>query len=214
MKKLRNKVFRDAYLAEHVRTRIAYQVTALRRQRGLSQQDLADLTGKQQSVISRIEDPDYGPVKLAALLSIASALDIGLAVEFVSFTKALSSDLSIESMQVESFDKELSSKANFASFHFSPSSNVFRQIFVFDSKTPTIVFAQQGDLISFFSKVDTNNAESLDYMTVYGDPNSKQMGVGTTLTLSSPINNAKLSSSDLEQAVKTVVDSHNDTKGI
>ncbi len=59
-RQVRAAVTRDALVAEHVRTYIAHQITALRAQRGLTQVDLAAMTNKQQNVISRLEDPDYG----------------------------------------------------------------------------------------------------------------------------------------------------------
>lgn len=59
---------------------IADQVAARRRELGLSQHDLARLTGTTQSAIARLE-AGKRPPRIDTLLRIASALDAELAVE-------------------------------------------------------------------------------------------------------------------------------------
>jgi DNA-binding XRE family transcriptional regulator len=61
---------------------IAQQVYDLRREAKLTQKELAELVGTQQSVISRIEDADYDGHSLTMLKRIASALNRRLKVEF------------------------------------------------------------------------------------------------------------------------------------
>ena len=61
---------------------IAQQVYDLRTQARLTQKQLADLVGTQQSVISRIEDADYDGHSLTMLKRIASALKRKLKVDF------------------------------------------------------------------------------------------------------------------------------------
>jgi transcriptional regulator with XRE-family HTH domain len=60
--------------------RIADQVAAERKARGLSQQELADLCGTTQSAIARLESGGRPP-RIDTLLRIANALDCELAVE-------------------------------------------------------------------------------------------------------------------------------------
>jgi len=86
---LKNRIFRREYVAENVRSGIAFQIKAMRNARKLSQSDLARLTGKAQSAIARLEDPDYGKFSLQTLLEIADAFDVWLSVEFVSFSEGL-----------------------------------------------------------------------------------------------------------------------------
>jgi transcriptional regulator with XRE-family HTH domain len=60
--------------------RIAEQVIEQRRARGLSQKELAELTGTTQSAIARLESGGRPP-RIDTLLRIAEALDCDLAVE-------------------------------------------------------------------------------------------------------------------------------------
>jgi len=105
--KLKSKSYRDAYVAEHVRTGIAYQIRALRTQRGWSQKKLAEEMGKPQSVVSRLEDPDYGKVSVQTLLDGCAAFDVALLVQYVSFPEFLwrTRDVSPEALRADSFDE-------------------------------------------------------------------------------------------------------------
>ncbi|MBB3930949.1 transcriptional regulator with XRE-family HTH domain [Kaistia hirudinis] len=105
---LDDKDFRTAFAADHVRSWIATQIRALREQspRKWTQAELAEKMGTRQSVISRLEDPDYGKITLATLFEIASALDVPLFVSFVGWSKWLKemADVSREAAETESFD--------------------------------------------------------------------------------------------------------------
>jgi transcriptional regulator with XRE-family HTH domain len=85
---IRAKLAADPDLAEAVEAEsfnldIAGKVYEARVAAGLTQRQLADLIGTQQSVISRIEDADYDRHTLGTLKKIASALGKRLRVEFV-----------------------------------------------------------------------------------------------------------------------------------
>ena len=60
--------------------RIAEQVTEQRKARGLSQKELAELTGTTQSAIARLESGGRPP-RIDTLLRIAEALDCDLSVD-------------------------------------------------------------------------------------------------------------------------------------
>lgn len=107
-KRFERKTYRDAYVAEHVRMAIASQITALREQRGWSQAELGRRLGKPQSVISRLEDPDYGRLSVGTLLELASAFDVALQVRFVGFgaLSEATKSLSPSAMKVASYDEE------------------------------------------------------------------------------------------------------------
>ena len=111
--KLQRKTYRRAYVAEHVRRGIAYQVRALRDQRGWKQGRLAEEMGKPQSVVCRMEDPAYGKVTVQTLLEVADAFDVALQVRFVPFSTFIrdTRDVSSQSLEVPSFEAELAGKS-------------------------------------------------------------------------------------------------------
>jgi transcriptional regulator with XRE-family HTH domain len=94
-------------MTEAVKTWIARQVRALREQRDWSQGDLARESGKKQSNISRIEDPDYGQMTLQTLFDLAAAFDLPLLVQFAEWPDWLNrmEDVSTEWLQRESFNQ-------------------------------------------------------------------------------------------------------------
>jgi DNA-binding XRE family transcriptional regulator len=84
---IRSEMAADPALAkaienESLNADIAMKVYELRVKAGLTQKGLADLVGTRQSVISRIEDADYGGHSLRLLTKIANALNKNLCVEF------------------------------------------------------------------------------------------------------------------------------------
>jgi transcriptional regulator with XRE-family HTH domain len=88
-KKLRNKKFRDAFVASQFKRSIPFQITALRNKLGLSQEQLARASHLTQGVISRSENPNYGNLTFNTVLRIAAGLDVAVIVEFVPFSKLL-----------------------------------------------------------------------------------------------------------------------------
>jgi len=97
-----NKEFRDAYVGSRARNIFAYQVKAIREDRGLSQAEFADLLGKHQSEVSRFEDPDYGRLTVSTMLKIAAALDVALWCKLCSHEEFLlgTADLSPRALTV------------------------------------------------------------------------------------------------------------------
>jgi ribosome-binding protein aMBF1 (putative translation factor) len=72
-----------ALAKERENLRIAEQIYELRTAAGLNQTDLARRIGTTQSVISRLEDADYGGHSLTMLERIAHALGHRLCIHFV-----------------------------------------------------------------------------------------------------------------------------------
>lgn len=108
--KLRNKRYRDAFVASRVRNWIAYQIRTIREQRGWSQVKFGEKIGKPQSVISRLEDPNYGKLTLQTLFDVAATLNVALVIKFVDFSSFLrqTADVSPEAMMVEEYKKTTS----------------------------------------------------------------------------------------------------------
>ncbi|PAQ00925.1 hypothetical protein CIT25_17820 [Mesorhizobium mediterraneum] len=103
-----SKAFRSAYVRETVKQGVAHQIRAMRESRNMKQADLAALSGKSQSNIARLEDPDYGKFTLQTLLEMADAFDVWLSIEFVSFKEGLSrsEDKSVAGLNAKSFSDD------------------------------------------------------------------------------------------------------------
>ena len=111
--KLKDKRYRDAFVASQVRVTIPFQVRALRAQRGWDQKTLAEKAGMLQPRISEIETPGT-PLTLRTIQRIASGFDVGLIVRFAPFGDLIrfSDEFSPDTFRVPSFPDE-----QFASDH-------------------------------------------------------------------------------------------------
>jgi transcriptional regulator with XRE-family HTH domain len=89
LKHFTDKKYRDGFLQSRVRGYIAYQMQALREKFDLTQERFAEVTGKKQSTISRLEDTEYGKVSVQTLLDVACATGVALVVKFVSYPEFL-----------------------------------------------------------------------------------------------------------------------------
>jgi transcriptional regulator with XRE-family HTH domain len=96
---------RDAYLSAQTRTKLTQQILEIRNQRGWSQGNFAEILGKPQSNVSRLESRDYGNFNLRTLFELASAFDCGLVVEFVPYEEFIrrTHDLIPENLRVSPF---------------------------------------------------------------------------------------------------------------
>jgi transcriptional regulator with XRE-family HTH domain len=108
LKELQDKEFRHAYAARHITTGIAYQIRALREERGWSQAEMGRQAGKPQSVISRLESPNYGKLSIQTLLELAEVFDVALMVRFISFSELVTrtQDLSPSALAVPEFKND------------------------------------------------------------------------------------------------------------
>jgi transcriptional regulator with XRE-family HTH domain len=116
LEQLGEKEFRDEFVADQVRSRIALMIRTLREQYGLRQSELGERMGKPQSVVSRLEDPDYGKESLQTLLEIAAAFDLPLLVDIPEWEDWLDrigrltkTDLQRTSFNLEQFRKQAQS---------------------------------------------------------------------------------------------------------
>src|SRR5262249_18551523 len=65
IEKFRDKAYRDSYIAAHTRRFLARQMRKFRGEK--SQVAFGDVIGKRQTVVSRLEDPNYGKWTLQTL---------------------------------------------------------------------------------------------------------------------------------------------------
>lgn len=95
------KEYRDEYLDTFVKGSIAHQIQALREAAGLTQKQFGDLIGKPQSVVSRLEDTEYGAVTVQTLLEIAKARDVALQIKFCDYVDIITADISEAAFKVD-----------------------------------------------------------------------------------------------------------------
>lgn len=78
--KLRDRGYRQKFFLAEASARIAAQIIALRKRRGLSQKQVAEIAGTRQPAISRAEQADYQNWSFNTLRAIADALDARIRV--------------------------------------------------------------------------------------------------------------------------------------
>jgi len=126
LRELEKDDFRASFVADHVRTRLALLIRTLREQRGWSQAELGRRLGKPQSVISRLEDPDYGKVTAQTLFEVASAFGLPLYIDMPDWADwfCLMSDMSSQNLRRGPFDSTQLEVLRFQSFEASPTNNL------------------------------------------------------------------------------------------
>ena|SRR5271166_1110853 len=97
-----DKEYRDEYLDGYVKSSIANQIHALRVNAALTQYEFAAKLGTTQSIVSRLEDAEYGSVTVSTLLKIAKQNDVALNIRFVDYPTMLTCDVSADAARVDS----------------------------------------------------------------------------------------------------------------
>lgn len=94
IEKMRDKRYRDGYVAAHTRQVLAKQMREFRG--AVSQMEFATAIGKRQTMVSRLESPNYVGWTLSTMFEIARKLDVAVFVRFVDFATflKLSEDMS------------------------------------------------------------------------------------------------------------------------
>jgi transcriptional regulator with XRE-family HTH domain len=83
----RSKRYREAFVAQHAKEEIGFQIRALMKQHDLTQTLLAKRAGLTQGVVSRAADPSYGNLTINTLVRIAAGLDVAFVGRFVPFSE-------------------------------------------------------------------------------------------------------------------------------
>jgi hypothetical protein len=102
--KFRDKRYRENYVAGHTRQVLARQMRNFRGE--LSQGEFGELIGKRQTVVSRLENPNYGAWQLRTMFEVARKLDLAVFARFVDFKRFLqySNDLSDDALHPKPYD--------------------------------------------------------------------------------------------------------------
>ncbi len=103
----RDPEYRQAYADDYLNTYIATQIQVLREQRGLSQEELANLIGTKQPGVSRLENVNHSSWKTDTLRKIAHALDVRLKISFETYGDLL--------FEVNSFGRKVLQRPDFTS---------------------------------------------------------------------------------------------------
>jgi transcriptional regulator with XRE-family HTH domain len=106
---LREKAYRDAYVASQIRMTLPLQIRELRRKEEWTQPQLAEHAGMAQPRISELEKPGERRLTIETLLRLASAFDVALQVRFVPFGELIdwSEGLDIDNFAIQPFEAEL-----------------------------------------------------------------------------------------------------------
>lgn len=104
--KLADKAYRNSYVAHQTRQFLARQVRKLRGDK--SQTEFGELLGKPQSVVSRLEDPNYGKWALQTLFDVAASLDRAVIVRIVDYPTFLrfTSDMTDAAARPKAYEQD------------------------------------------------------------------------------------------------------------
>lgn len=110
--KMRNKSYRDNFVAANISTGIAAQLLTMRESRNWQQKDVAEKTGMAPARISVMENPSYEKLTLTTLKRLARAFDVALIVRFVPFRELVNwvSELSPEKLDAVGFQEDRPSR--------------------------------------------------------------------------------------------------------
>jgi transcriptional regulator with XRE-family HTH domain len=81
-----SKKYREEFVAAQVKRGIPFQIRSLLRNRGMSQEELAEASGLTQGAISRAANPNYGNLTLNTIIRIAAGFDVAFIGTFVPFS--------------------------------------------------------------------------------------------------------------------------------
>jgi transcriptional regulator with XRE-family HTH domain len=106
--KLRDPEYRKAFVAAQININLPFQIRALLKARGETQQWLAEKTGMLQPRISGLMTPGKTRPNIETLRRVAEAFDCGLAIRFVPFSELASWSESFDpdAFHVPAFDQD------------------------------------------------------------------------------------------------------------
>ena len=106
--KLRNKEYRENFAALQLKRGVPFQIRAILKERGWTQEQLAEQANLTQGVVSRAQNPDYGNLTINTISRVAAGFDVAFVGRFVPFSELVDwfENLSEESGNIETFDRQ------------------------------------------------------------------------------------------------------------
>jgi len=106
--RLKDKAYRDAFVASQISVGLPFQLRSLREKRNMKQSELAQKTGMLQPRISAMESPGGAKFTLETLRRVASAFDVALVVRFAPFSELVrwSDEFEPDMFSVPSFEED------------------------------------------------------------------------------------------------------------
>jgi transcriptional regulator with XRE-family HTH domain len=161
-----DKDYRDAYLDGSVKGEIALQIRSLREKFDLSQTEFAKKIGTTQSVVSRLEDTEYGGVTINTLLKVASENNVALSVRFIDYLTLLHADLKPSALLVDDvFESHAKVRhgATASAFVESASATQTTMVFIFIERKARAITWQNNppQLVEAFNQINSPAFEML-----------------------------------------------------
>ena len=117
VKNIEDKESRDYFVEEHISTSIPFQIRAIRESLSKTQKQLAKEMSTGQSVISQLENPDYGNFTLNTLKKIASIFDVALIVKFAPFSELVDSFINLDHDKIAATTYSKDTRLHGSDFH-------------------------------------------------------------------------------------------------
>lgn len=106
--KLSNQEYRASFATLQLKRGVPFQIRAMMKKRGWTQEQLAESSGLTQGAISRAQNPDYGNLTINTISRIAAGFDVAFVGQFVPFSRLVRwfEEMSEEYGNVETFEAE------------------------------------------------------------------------------------------------------------
>lgn len=115
-KDFNDKEYAHSYMESHAVSRLAAQIFALRKQRELSQEELATLTGIAQETISKIESGNFSSLTMKTLQKFSRAFDVNLHIAYEPFSQGILDIANLGREQLEVATRENDLAENFTAY--------------------------------------------------------------------------------------------------
>lgn len=128
-KDFNDKEYAHSYMESHAVSRLAAQIYTLRKQRGLSQEELATQGNIAQETISKIESGSFNSLTIKTLQKFSRAFDVNLHIAYEPFSHGILdiANLGKEQLEVSSREDDLANKFT-EHTHFSNNSGEWKAV--------------------------------------------------------------------------------------